>query len=516
MIRFLELSSLCLLLFSFSAESTSPEVSPLRVVNVMDDDIHLFSHPNSIYIINSHVDCKGAMINLPDGCTLKFGRYGKLTNGTVMGRNTRLVGMTQGSLCIHMKGTWVIKKIKDTFFDWNHLTDNQILDNITEMQSDFVNNVIYLTKPDYCIEMSEKHKIGLRLKSNTILKNSSIIRVQGNNLPQYSVISINGGNVAIRGGEIIGDVGSHLYKDGSTSEWGFGISLHKATDVTISGIKISKCTGDGIYVGGGVGKEVGDYSEASKNIKIKNVTCDDNRRQGISITYVDGMLIENSVFSNTGKTEYTSPGCGLDIEPNDKQGVRDVLIKKCRFLYNDIILNVSIGGYQTDGSKCNVERITFDNCVITGTLSIRTGSVVLRRCTMATLAIHLAKMPKEKVFINYCQIKDGSGISIRSVGMTSDSENLPVYSFKSCTLGTNKELTRAMFSTISHKGNEVANFIVDDCIIDLPSGTRNYGIVQDDNSCSFQFSNCKIHPNGRSIELKESRYINCRVIERRR
>ena len=96
--------------------------------------------------------------------------------------------------------------------------------------------------------------------------------------------------------------------------------------------------------------------------------------------------------------------------------------------------------------------------------------------------------------------------------MTSDSEYLPVYSFKSCVLETNQELTRAMISTINHKGNEVAEFILEDCYIDLPSGTSNFGIVQDNNNCSFKFSNCKISPNGRPIELKESRYINCRLI----
>ena len=282
--------------------------------------------------------------------------------------------------------------------------------------------------------------------------------------------------------------------------------------MNISDLHVSRCTGDGIYIGGGTGSFLGDYSEANKNIVLCDIVSDDNRRQGVSITYADGVLIRDCVFSNTGKTEAVSPGCGLDIEPNEGQAVRNVTISNCRFLNNNKILDVSIGGYRSEGDRCNVEGITMENCEVSGPLSVRSGSVTLRNCSMATLSLHLAKMPKGKVVFDHCQIKDGSGVTIRSVGKTTDSDNMPVYTFKSCTIGMNQVLTRAMFSTINHKGNEVAEFNVEDCTILLPTGSQKYDIVQDKANLSFRFSNCGINANGRQVDLRGSRYANCRIL----
>ena len=226
------------------------------------------------------------------------------------------------------------------------------------------------------------------------------------------------------------------------------------------------------------------------------------------------MWIENCTFSNTGKTESVSPGCGMDIEPNDGQSVKNVTVKNCRFVNNNKILDVSIGGYQTDGDKCNVEGIHLERCYITGPLSIRTGSVVLRDCDMATLSIHLAKMPKDKVLIESCKIHGGSGVTIRSVGKTTDAMYMPVYTFKSCTLDMDQVLTRGMFSKINHKGDEVAEFNVEDCIISMPEGTQKYDVIQANNTCTFRFSKCEINARGRSVNLNNKSFSNCRLSEK--
>ena len=482
-----------------------------RVVVKGIQKVNSFIKPDITYVIKGIVDLGGKETQIPQSCTIKFKRNGKLVNGVLKGTVTKLKNPRIGCIGVVMKGTWHIPIIKDVFFDSQLLSDNQIFDNISQMQSDDVNNRVQLTKSKYRIVLDKKHKVGLSLKSNTELINGSIIAIAGNDLPQYTIISVARNNVIISGGEIVGDVGSHQYIEGTTSQWGFGISINKATNVTVSDIKLSKCTGDGIYIGGGKGKFVGDCSEASKNIVIKDVVSDDNRRQGISITYADGVRVENCTFSNTGKTESVSPGCGMDIEPNEGQSVKNVTVKNCRFLNNNKVLDVSIGGYQTEGDKCNVESVLFENCFVTGSLSIRTGSVVLRDCEMATLNIHLAKMPKEKVLIERCKIHNGSGVTIRSVGRTTDSENMPVYVFKSCTLDMNQVLTRGMFSKINHKGNEVAEFQVENCNITMPGGTQKYDVVQDNNTCSFRFSNCEINARGRNVILKDRRFSNCKV-----
>ncbi len=202
----------------------------------------------------------------------------------------------------------------------------------------------------------------------------------------------------------------------------------------------------------------------------------------------------------------------MDIEPNKGQSVRNVVVRRCKILNNNKVLDASIGGYRTEGNKCSVENILLENCEITGPLCICTGSVTVKNCSMSTLSLHLAKMPKDKVVLSNCKIMGGSGIKIRSVGTTTDATNLPVYSFKSCTIGMDEALTKAMFSTINHKGNEVASFNLENCDIQMPGGDQKYEMIQSNNKCSFRFVKCGIKSRGRSLDLGNKMFDNCRLL----
>ena len=463
-----------------------------RVIVNSSNHATAFSKANECYVITGIVDLGGETIRIPDSCTLSFQSNGKLMNGQVVGSKTKVRGLRAKSLGVTMGGTWLLSKIEDYVFDSRLLTDTQILDNISAMQSEDTKNTIILRKQSYSVILTENHKNALLLKSNTILKSASNISVEGNDLISYSVIKIgSASNIKIIGGSITGDVGNHSYREGTTSEWGFGISMGGACNVFISGVSISRCTGDGIYIGGGKGSYIGDYTNASKNIMLQNVHAEGNRRQGISITCADGVTIKNSTLTNTGKYELTSPGCGLDIEPNEGQSVRYVSVSDSEFLNNGTIMDVSVGGYVTEGNRCNIEKISFENCRFSGKLSVRSGSVVISNCTMATLSLHLAKMPKEKVQIECCSITGGSGVLLRSTGKTIDHENVPVYVFKGCTIGMGDALTSAIFSTINHKGNEVATFVMENCDFFFPKGAKRFEMIQTkNNTCSFDFSKC--------------------------
>ena len=468
-------------------------------------------HKYQKYIIKTPINLSGKTIELPRDITIEFGKKGMLYNGQVRGNNTKLKKLHSNCLGIICLGSWNMPVIKDSFFDQNYLSDTQIIDNITNIQSDDILNFIYLYKPQYNIELSSKHKRALCLSSNSKLFIQSKLCVNGNNLPQYAVISVgNKKNVVISGGEIEGDVGKHIYTDDS-SQWGFGIQLSWSENVLISDITIRKCIGDGIYVGGGEGTYYGDYSEASKNIEIKRVVSDDNRRQGISITYACDVLLEDCIFSNTGKTEFVSPGCGLDIEPNLKQSVGNVIIRRCEFLHNDRIFDVSVGGYRVEKDKCNVENILFEDCNVTGILSIRTGSATLRNCTMATFAIHLGEMPKEKVLVEDCKIVGGDGITIRTSCTVTRDQNLPIYEFKNCQVSVDQIKTKAIISTISHKGNERGRLIFSNCVFSMPSNPAKYDFIQAGCVYSFTFSDCDINTGGRVLNNRGLSFFRCKL-----
>ncbi|MEB0014189.1 right-handed parallel beta-helix repeat-containing protein [Glaciimonas sp. Gout2] len=161
---------------------------------------------------------------------------------------------------------------------------------------------------------------GIQLKSNITLRMSrnAVLRALPNREAHYSIINIIGAsNVNLIGGILIGDRDEHL---GAVGEWGMGITLRGVTNVTINGTIVKSAWGDGFYISG-----------ASKNVKFCSVIADNNRRQGMSIISVDGMVVRDSIFKNTGGA---APQAGLDLEPNEKDTVTNVEILNSQFISN--------------------------------------------------------------------------------------------------------------------------------------------------------------------------------------
>jgi hypothetical protein len=94
-------------------------------------------------------------------------------------------------------------------------------------------------------------------------------------------------------------------------------------NINILGLRVENSGGDGIYLGSTRDKR---YLPC-KNVLIRDCICDGNYRQGISVTSVDKLLIENCVLKNTIGT---SPGAGIDLEPNHSADMLvNVVISNC-------------------------------------------------------------------------------------------------------------------------------------------------------------------------------------------
>lgn len=148
---------------------------------------------------------------------------------------------------------------------------------------------------------------GLSLKSNSILvfQGESQLKIIDNNLDYYQLLKIhNVTNVKIYNANIKGDRNGHKSK---TGEWGYGISIRESKNVVIENSRITDFWGDGIAIG---------YSNTgtSEGIVIKNAFLDNNRRNGISVMNVNGLLLENVYVANT---HGTLPMFGIDFEPNN-------------------------------------------------------------------------------------------------------------------------------------------------------------------------------------------------------
>ena len=164
-------------------------------------------------------------------------------------------------------------------------------------------------------------------------------------------------NLTIRGKATL-RMRKHDYMSGSYSkaEWRMGIALWGCSGVVIEGMTIAESGGDGIYITGTAANPV------SRNIRIRNVTCDRNYRQGISVISADSLLIENCILSNTSGT---SPAAGIDMEPNlPVQRLSNIVVRNCLMSGNDGGGMHHYLGNLTDKSG-NVS-ILYERCRVTG------------------------------------------------------------------------------------------------------------------------------------------------------
>jgi hypothetical protein len=112
------------------------------------------------------------------------------------------------------------------------------------------------------------------------------------------------------------------YKKG---EWRMCLSLCGCKNVKVLGLRLVGSGGDGIYVGRT------EQNAGCRDIQIKDVVCDDNYRQGISVISARNLRVERCVLRGT---EGTGPAAGIDFEPNGPDDflvdcvVRDCLIER--------------------------------------------------------------------------------------------------------------------------------------------------------------------------------------------
>jgi hypothetical protein len=91
------------------------------------------------------------------------------------------------------------------------------------------------------------------------------------------------------------------------AEWRHVLKFHGCTGITIEGLTLAESGGDGIYLGAGPG------GAPCKDVVIRDVICDRNYRQGISVISAENLLIERCVLKGTAGTP---PAAGIDFEPN--------------------------------------------------------------------------------------------------------------------------------------------------------------------------------------------------------
>lgn len=494
-----------------------------RKINVQADSPieTLFTVPNATYVIKGTVDLKGKSFRIPEGCTLCF-KKGALVNGTLIGSDTKLRSLKTRCFGVTITGNWNCEIIKDSYFDTLYLSDDQIFGNINNLQSDDINQEIVLEKPGYICSIPKNDGALFILKSNTSLILNSSISIEGNNFTSYNIIRIMGKeNVSIKGGKLHGDVGKHTYSMFNSSQWGHGINIHGSKNVTVSDITITHCIGDGIAISGGKEQVLGDYSNASKNVTLHNVTTRYNRRQGLSIIHASDVEVTDCVFSDTGVIEKHSPSAGIDIEPNTAapyyQAVRNVIIKKCS-LERNVGYGILSNHYESNNGSTSVENVLITDCITDSQVVLYTGGINFQNTSMQQLSIIAEKDPIIGSRFEGCVIVGGYGVQFYCPNSGIDvSTKIGDLIFENCDISvpSNGDLrsSNGIF-WCRGKSERLRNVTVRNSRVTIPQEvTARFNLLGTANT-DIHFENSRISIPGRNFPSDRVRHSNCKIVSR--
>ena len=137
------------------------------------------------------------------------------------------------------------------------------------------------------------------------------------------------------------------------AEWRMGIRISGSKNVTVEGVRIESSGGDGLYVGSS-GKH-----RWAENVTLRDCTCHDNHRQGLSVISAQNLLVERCTFSGT---DGTAPEAGIDLEPDSEdERLVNCVIRDCVFEHNSGHAILVYLKPLTD--KSEPVSIRFENCV---------------------------------------------------------------------------------------------------------------------------------------------------------
>lgn len=325
-------------------------------------------------IINHDVDLKGNVCKIPVGKTLVFeGRV--IKNGILIGNMTKIECKGEAFDKVTIKGTWDVPEISTNLFAT--LDYENSLRDVVALAHPKVKNRIVIEKGDYKVRAEKSSDVCVPICSNTDFILKGTIRLESNDFKHYYIIQAKGENINIEGnGTIIGDKHTHT---GTEGEWGMGVNLNKAVNATVTRLTIKDCWGDCIYVGGN-----------SRNVLIENCKLDHGRRQGISVTKANGVTIRNCMITNVGGT---APEYAIDIEPNSKDSVDNILVENVRVKECEGGVAVTRRTPQNGAKTPWIGNVTIKNCDVK---CRKKYPVIIKRC--------------EKIEINNCKLAAPDGL----------------------------------------------------------------------------------------------------------
>lgn len=292
---------------------------------------------NSKLSIDCLSDLGGQTINMPKGVTLDFDG-GSLSNGTLnfnggtidgrlLSRGLKITGNVQlaNNTLEFEPSQWGI--VQGWTNKGNAKNNKEAIMEAINQVKDLGGNTLEIKEMDAYLYVGNEYnnpnwysaEEGVSIPSNFTLKmsNETHLRVYPNNSERYALIGMRGvTNAKVEGGHLHGDRDTHSYSGGS-HEWGILFEIEGAQNSTVRNVSMSEAAGDGMTIHSLKFTWEPDYRPA-KNVTIDGCTFDTNRRNNLSITDGQDLIVENSIFKNAGvdtkKSKGTNPRFAIDVE----------------------------------------------------------------------------------------------------------------------------------------------------------------------------------------------------------
>lgn len=225
------------------------------------------------------------------------------------------------SLLLSVKGV-----TKNSYYLEDALPEGYVKDgskDYTAIIQNVLNKYSDIVFPAFPLLVNDK---GLNIESNTtiVFLEGSEIHLKPSSKQFYNILNIaSADNVTLYSPVVIGDRYDHK---GDEGEGGTGIGIRGSSNIAVYSPNVRECWGDGMYIG-----QVNNTG-ACKNITIKDAFLKRNRRDGISIISVAGLLMESPY---AGYSDGTQPMCGINFEANNSDCVmKDIVITDALTLRN--------------------------------------------------------------------------------------------------------------------------------------------------------------------------------------
>lgn len=188
------------------------------------------------------------------------------------------------------------------------------------------------------------------------------------------------------------------------AEWRHALSILSCRNIEVRGLTLAESGGDGIYLGCVSGRL------PDTDIRIVDVACDRNYRQGISVISAENLTIERTAMRGTAGT---APAAGIDFEPNGPGErlvncvMRDcvtegnqgdgfafylvnlhadskpvgISLERCRSVGNREAVSLATGNTEKEAAK---GEVAFSKCAFAGSAS---DAIVIRRKPAGGMAV---------------------------------------------------------------------------------------------------------------------------------